>query len=134
MSNWDGKATNESGEPLMTREQYANESYHDALSQQDAREYEMYDSPEAQFVPEVCPWYEFVYEAFNDAGVEDDYLQNQMVSQLQSMAKRNAELRKGLEYDTHYRALQEQYDYLRIEYEGTYSQLDELLKAQEEQE
>ena len=43
-------------------------------------------------------------------------------------------MRKGLEYDTHYRALQEQYDYLRIEYEGTYSQLDELLKAQEEQE
>ncbi len=132
MSDWDGQATNESGEPLMTREQYANESYHDALSQQDAREYEMYDSPEAQFEPEVCPWYEFVYEAFNDAGVEDDYLLNQMVSNLQSMDKRITDLKKGMEYDTHYLALQEQYDYLRIEYESTYSQLDELLKAQGE--
>ena len=134
MSNWDGKATNENGEPLMTREQYANESYYDALSQQDAREYEMYDSPEAQSESEVRPWYEFVYEAFNDAGVEDDYLLEQMVSQLESMNNQIAELKKGMQYDTHYLALQERYDYLQLEYEGTYSQLDELLKAQEEKE
>jgi hypothetical protein len=133
MSSWDGKTTNENGEPLMTREQYATESFYDALSQQDAREYEMYDSPEAQFEPEMGPW-SYVYEAFHDAGVENDYLLQQIVNQFKSMHNQIVGLKKGIEYEPAYRALQEQYSYLRIQYDNVSLQLDDLLKAQEEEE
>jgi hypothetical protein len=132
MSSWDGKTTNENGEPLMTREQYATESFDDALSQQDAREYEMYDSPEAQFEPEMGPW-SYVYEAFDDAGVENDYLLQQIVNEFKSMHNQIVGLKKGMEYDTHHSALQEEYSYLRIEYDNVSLQLDELLKAQEKE-
>ena len=134
MSSWDGKTTNENGEPLMTREQYATESFYDALSQQDAREYEMYDSPEAQFEPDIPCYWEQVYEAFKDAGLENDTLFNWLISEFGNYEKRIVELKKGVEYDTHYSALQEQYSYLRIEYDNVSLQLDELLKAQEEEE
>jgi hypothetical protein len=98
MSSWNGKATNENGEPLMTREQYATESYDDALSQQDAREYEMYDSPEAQFEPDIPCYWEHAHETFRDTGVENDTLFNFVVDNFKRYEERIAGLQRGDEY------------------------------------
>ena len=128
VSSWDGKAYNENGEPLMTGTQYRDECAADAQSQIDAMEYEMYDSPEAQFEPEMGPW-SYVYEAFYDAGVENDYLLDQMVAQFKSMHSQIVALKKGVEYEPAYRALQEQYDYLQIQHDNISFQLDELRRS-----
>ena len=78
------------------------------------------------------PW-SYVYEAFDDAGVENDYLLQQIVNEFKSMHNQIVGLKKGMEYDTHHSALQEEYSYLRIEYDNVSLQLDELLKAQEKE-